>query len=80
MIFFFWFLGFVFIGVAIPLLRRKVGPNPLYGLRVKETFENEDVWYEANARSARDLVWIGIGTIVFSTALFFLPWRNPDDY
>ena len=51
MIFFFWFLGLVFIALAIPLLRRKVGPNHLYGLRVKETLENEDVWYEANARN-----------------------------
>lgn len=74
----FWLLGALLVGLALPLLRRKVGPNHLYGLRVGETLASEEVWYEANARSARDLVAVGVGTILGSTLLFALPWSNPD--
>ena len=80
MILLFWLIGLIFVVLAIPLLRRKVGPNHLYGLRVDETLENESVWYEANARSAKDLIWVGVGTIVISSGLFLIPWRDPDHY
>lgn len=80
MIILFWIIGLIFVGLAIPLMKRKVGPNALYGLRVGETMENEAVWYEANARSARDLIRLGLGLIVVSGVLFFLPWRDGDHY
>jgi len=76
----FWLLGLLFIGLAIPLLRRRVRPNALYGLRVQETLENEEVWYEANARSARDLLWIGVATIVVPTLLMGTPWFGSDSF
>lgn len=76
----FAFIGLVFIGAALPLMLRRVPPNAMYGLRVGETLENEAVWYEANARSAGDLLWIGIGTVILSALLFLLPWNNPDHY
>lgn len=80
MILLFWVLGMIFVGLAVPLIRRKVRPNALYGLRVAETLENEEVWFEANARSGRDLLWVGIGTIVVSSALYALPWRDDKHY
>jgi uncharacterized membrane protein len=48
------------IGLAIPMLRRKVPPNNYYGFRVPATFADEWVWYEANALSGRDMLWFGI--------------------
>lgn len=47
------------MGLAVPLIRRKVAPNALYGVRVKATFADEEVWYDANERSGRDLFLIG---------------------
>ena len=44
--------GLLLAGLAVPLMRRRVPPNGLYGLRVAATFADEEVWYEANARSA----------------------------
>lgn len=61
--------GLLMIGLAIPLLRRRVAPNALYGLRVPATFASEWVWYEANARSARDLAIFGAGGIVLAAVL-----------
>ena len=35
--------GLVFVAIAIPLIRRRIPPNRLYGLRVPATFVDE--WY-----------------------------------
>ena len=48
------------IGLAIPLIRRRVKPNSLYGLRTSDTFADEWVWYEANAASGRDLLKLAL--------------------
>jgi uncharacterized membrane protein len=53
-------VGALLIAVSISLLRRRVKPNWLYGLRVPPTFADKWVWYEANAKSGRDLVVFGV--------------------
>ena len=80
MILAFWSLGLVMIGVAIPLMKRKVPRNHFYGMRTRETLKSDAVWYEANAYAGKYLLWIGIGTILVSSSLFTLPWRNMDHY
>ena len=60
--------GLVFVAIAIPLIRRRIPPNRLYGLRVPATFA-EWVWYEANARSGRDLLCFGILLTVLAIVL-----------
>src|SRR6186997_1123438 len=62
-------VGLVFVALAIPLIRRRVPPNSLYGLRVPATFADEGVWYEANARSGRDLLRLGLVLIVLALVL-----------
>ena len=63
--------GLLFVILAIPLIRRRVRPNGLYGLRVPATFADEWVWYEANARSGQDLLILGLLLLVLALAL---PW------
>ena len=53
-------VGLLMVGLAIPLMRRRVAPNGTYGLRIAATFADEWVWYEANARSGRDLAIFGV--------------------
>src|SRR5215213_6639800 len=60
-------VGLLYIGLALPLMRRRVKPNRLYGLRVPATFADEWVWYEANAQTGRDLLYAGIAQIVVAT-------------
>jgi uncharacterized membrane protein len=67
----FVFVGLLFIGLAIPLIRRRVKPNKIYGLRVEATFADEWVWYEANAGHGRDLLYFGI--CLSAAALLLLP-------
>lgn len=62
-----WFfagLGFLLALIAVPLILRRVPPNPFYGLRVPATFRDENVWYDANAAAGRDMVVLGVLIIV----------------
>jgi uncharacterized membrane protein len=60
-------IGTLLIALAVPLIRRRVKPNSRYGIRLPATFADEWVWYEANARSGRDLlVW---GAVEIAVAL-----------
>ena len=60
-------------GLSIPLMRRRVAPYALYGLRVESTFADEHVWYEANAASGRDLLLFAIGHIVLTLLAALVP-------
>src|SRR4051812_44592985 len=64
-------VGLLSIGLAIPLIRRRVKPNKTYGLRVPATFADEWVWYEANAGTGRDLLYGGLCEL--AAALLLLP-------
>ena len=75
-----WVVGLLLIGLAVPLWKRKVGPNSAYGLRVAETLEDDEVWYEANVRSARDQMGVGVGLILVATALYFVEPLGPEAY
>lgn len=68
------------VGLGIPLLRRRVKPNGLYGLRIRETLADEDIWYEANARSGRDLIIIGVLGLVLTVGLHLAPQVSESTY
>ena len=67
----FVFVGALLMVVAVPLMRRRIPPNSLYGLRVRATFADSFVWYEANAMSGRDLLVLGAALVL---AAGVLPW------
>lgn len=50
-------LDFLGVLIAVPLARRRVPPNPLYGFRTPTTLRDEFVWYEVNAYFGRGLLW-----------------------
>lgn len=65
------------IGMSVPLMRRRVKPNGVYGLRVSATLADEWVWYEANARTGRDLLLLGLvqlAVAVLPPLVFPLPF------
>ena len=59
-------VGVVLVAVSIPLILRRIPPNRWYGLRVPATFADEYVWYEANAKSGRDLLIFGLIPILLA--------------
>ena len=68
--------GLLLTGLSVPLIFRKIPPNPWYGFRVRATLENEEVWYPANGYAGKRLFWVGIGTVVSALVMFLLPIRN----
>jgi uncharacterized membrane protein len=67
------FIGFLLIGISIPLMLEKVPPNRWYGFRVAKTLSSESIWYPANQVAGYDLMWAGIAIAITSviTGLFF---------
>jgi uncharacterized membrane protein len=61
----------LFMALGIPLWLRKVGPNYIYGFRVRATLEDPEVWYEANAYAGKALFYGGLITLLFNVALYF---------
>ncbi len=58
--------GVLLCALAVPLMLRKIQPNPYYGLRSPATFADEWVWYEANARTGRDLFALGFCELILA--------------
>lgn len=73
-------VGALLIALGVPLLRRRVRPNPLYGLRIRETLADETVWYEANARLGRGQVALGAGLLLLALGLPLLPGLSDTMY
>jgi len=61
--------GVLLVVLSLPLIARRVPPNILYGLRVPATFADEEVWYEANARTGMDMLRLGIALVVLALVL-----------
>jgi uncharacterized membrane protein len=66
-------ISFAFIAISIPLVRRRVKPNWFYGLRIPSTFADDQVWYEANAKSGRDLLALGAAICLAGLVLTLFP-------
>ena len=72
--------GLLTASLAVPLMRRKVAPNALYGFRVRRTLEDPAIWYDANAFAGRCLFCSGIGTALACLALYWIPAIDPIAY
>ena len=69
----------LFILIAIPLILRRVPPNPVYGFRTRTTLTDAYNWYETNAYFGRRFV---ISSIIsdFAVYLLYVWYELPPDY
>jgi uncharacterized membrane protein len=68
-IFAFAVVAVLLAGLGVPLLLRKVPPNPWYGVRLPCTFADRRVWYAVNARAGRDFLAIGAAVLALDLGL-----------
>lgn len=61
------------IAVCIPLIKRKIKMNYLYGVRIKKSFESEENWYNINAYGGKQLVIWSIPMIIAGLVCFLVP-------
>lgn len=76
----FIFIGLLFIGLAIPMIFRRVPPNHIYGFRVRKTLENPDIWYKANEYAGKALVRAGIVIVVGAVVFALIPGIKESAY
>lgn len=66
-------ISLLFLALALPLLKNKVPPNGIYGVRLAKSFASRENWYAINRYGAKQLiVWSGASLLVTITG-FFLP-------
>jgi uncharacterized membrane protein len=58
------FLGVLFMGISIPLMQRRIKPNPWYGFRTPKTLSSPEIWYPANAYSGQMMFLAGMLTVL----------------
>ncbi|BAM03237.1 SdpI family protein [Phycisphaera mikurensis] len=56
-------LGLMCVGSAVPLIRGKVKPNLLFGLRTRTTLRDDAAWYRLNAACGRWLLPAGVALV-----------------
>ncbi|QXD14526.1 SdpI family protein [Rhodocaloribacter litoris] len=61
------------IGLSLPLLRGRVKPNRLYGVRFRKAFESEALWYDINRYGARRMIFWSTVLLLIGLAAFFVP-------
>lgn len=72
--------GILLILLAIPLLLKKIRPNPIYGVRVSKTLNDPRVWYAANAYAARWMLAAGAAIVAAALGLYNYPELGVDGY
>jgi uncharacterized membrane protein len=58
------------VGLSVPLIFRRIPPNPFYGLRTRRTFLSPRIWYAANRTAG---IWLTIAGIVWLAAGLLIP-------
>jgi uncharacterized membrane protein len=68
----------LFAIIALPLMLRKVPPNPVYGFRTPTTLKNESIWYETNAYFGRGMLLSSVISALLIVVLHGV-WTVPDE-
>jgi uncharacterized membrane protein len=69
--------GLLFIGLAQPLIKRRIPPNQFYGFRLPDAFSSETVWYAVNEYAARLLRMLGVIVLAAIPVLQYLALPEP---
>ena len=72
--------GLLLALLSLPLIGRKIKPNPYYGFRVSATLENPEIWYTANQYFAKRQLAAALIEIASATGLYYWPGITVDAY
>ena len=72
--------GIILCALSLPLIADKIGPNGLYGFRIKATMEKPRLWYGVNKYAGKRLLVAGIITILAALGFYFIPGISIDIY
>lgn len=66
-------VGLLFASLSVPLMRRQIAPNNLYGLRTEKTLSSDTVWYPANEYAGKWLFGMGILQVAIALLMLIVP-------
>jgi len=72
--------GLLLALLSLPLIARKIKPNPYYGFRVSATLENPEIWYTVNQYFAKRQLAAALVEIASATGLYYWPDITVDAY
>ena len=72
--------GILLCLLSVPMIRRRIPRNGLYGFRVAKTLASDDAWYPANEFAGRRLLVLGLIIVVAALVLFAVPGITVDAY
>lgn len=72
--------GLLLSVISIPMIQRRIKPNPWYGFRVPKAFKDEAIWYEINAYAGKRLFFAGIIIVVAALLFALVPNLTVDVY
>ena len=67
------FTGIVFIAISIPLVKRRVKMNHLYGFRIPKAFKSDENWYDINEYGAKQMIIWSIPIILAGIICLVIP-------
>jgi hypothetical protein len=73
-------MGLLLAGISLPLIQKRIPPNPWYGFRVRKTLSSPEIWYPANVYMAKYLLGWGITIAIVSFLFYFIPGIGLDTY
>ena len=66
-------IGLLLMGLGIPFIREKVGPNDWAGFRIPATLDHPEIWYPANRYAGRWMFALGVLNFALAIILGVLP-------
>jgi hypothetical protein len=72
--------GLALVGIAVPMARRQIKPNPWYGFRTQRALAHPTIWYDVNEYSGRMLMRAGFATAALAVAMAPIAWISVQAY
>ena len=72
--------GILLTVISLPLIVRKIKPNPFYGFRIQQTLDDPEIWYATNQYFAKRLLVVGLVQTLASVGFYTIPNISVDAY
>lgn len=66
-------VGILLMLISIPLVKKKVPMNRLYGFRISKAFESQENWYKINRYGGRQLIQWSLLLLIIGILYFIFP-------
>lgn len=64
------------IFLNLPLMRGRVGPNHVYGMRIRKAFESKEHWYRINAYGGKLMILWALPLLLIAIVCFFVDFQR----